>query len=117
MQNLFAVRRSCRKKGGYRQIHTHKGTLQRYIFFTVVFYTVLHVTKKIVEKKIIESSHKFLLFCVAYVYGYVLLHIYKDIQPLTFYFSAEAKYFSTFIFYFLGEVLFSSANHVFFFLQ
>ena len=51
--------------------------------------------KKIVKKKI-ESSHQFLLFCVAYVYGYVLLRIYKDIQPLTFYFSAEAKYFSTF---------------------
>ena len=27
---------------------------------------------------------------------YVLLRIYKDIPPLTFYFSAEAKYFSTF---------------------
>ena len=44
-----------------------------------------------------ESSHQFLLFCVAYVYGYVLLRIYKDIQPLTFYFSAEATYFSIFL--------------------
>ena len=63
------------KKGGYRQIPTHKGTLQRYIFYAIVFYTILHVTKKIVKKKIIESSHQFLLFCVAYVNGYVLHRI------------------------------------------
>ena len=37
--NLFAVRRSCRKKGGYRHKDTHKGTRHLYI---VEYVTTMH---------------------------------------------------------------------------
>ena len=82
------------------------------IFYAIVFYTVLHFTNKIV-KKIFDAFHQFLPFCVAYVYGYILLTTYNDIQPLTFYFSAEVNYFSTFFW----QIFFIRCKSCYVFLQ